>query len=194
VTGVAPLVLPIGQFFGTFYRSADPADRTHQVRLSGEIRELDEQRFAVWTVLHGIADQLGEQRWTRQAVADLGVGAIHLSVLGAEGLAAEIAPGTSDAEAFARTHRMVRRMVGLGNTATDPGVYTIGYVGRPVVGVTREIYNVWETCDLADSLWGAAAEVAGLTTGGAAGQVLTVVLETVHHLLAMGVVYLEPAG
>jgi hypothetical protein len=193
VTGLAPLVLPIGQYFGTFYRSADPVDRTHQVRLRGEIRELDEERFAVWTVLHGMPDQLGEQRWTRRAVGDLGVGAIHLSVLGAEGLATEIAPGTSAAEAFAGTHRMTRRMVGLGNTATEPGVYTIGYVGRPVVGVSREIYNLWETCDLAESLWAAVVSVAALTAEGDPGQVLTAVLETIHHLLATGVVFLEPA-
>jgi hypothetical protein len=85
-------------------------------------------------------------------------------------------------------------MLGLGNTPGEPWLYTIGFVDRPVVGVTREIYNVWESCDLAGSLWSTVEAVAGLTSSGGSGaeRGLTSLLGTIHHLLTMSVVYLEP--
>lgn len=181
-----PLALPIGQFFGSFYPVTRQGPPVHQIRLVGEIRELDDARFAVWRHAHEVPDPR-DPSWTAQGLATL-------ALLRAERLIADVIPGTPESIGFARTHRLGHRMLGLGNSAAQPWTYTIGFFDRPVVGVSRDLYNLWESCDLADDLWTA---VAALAAGGSDDSddpavLLAQVLGQLHHLLAASVVYLEP--
>jgi hypothetical protein len=213
MTSNGALVLPVGQFFGTFHRVVDhggaaadavgPPARVHNVRVLGEIRELDDARFAVWVLMHGVPDRLGDRVWSREAVRDAAAGADVdrlLDGLLADGLAAELTPGSAEAVEFARRHAMRHRMLGLGNTAEEPWLFSIGFYDQPVVRVTREVYDLWDSCELADSLWSACESIAlserqaGNTDPAQtdAAQMLHGFLGTIHHLLAMSVVYLEP--
>jgi len=205
-SAAGPLVLPVGEFFGTFYPKADSTERYHNVRITDGLRELDDVHFAAWALAHGVPDQVEGQAWTRQAMrtaaAKVGVSDVDQSLdwLLAEGLAAEITPGTRTAAAFARNHQLGHRMLGLGNSAQEPWMYSIGFFDQPVVTVTRSVYNMWEWGTGADSLWSACESLAdeerrlgsedpALTDP---AQMLTAFLGTIHHLLAASVVYLQP--
>jgi hypothetical protein len=176
------LALPIGQFFGSF-------GDVHHVRVLGEVRELDPPRFGVWALLHGLPDKLPDGPWTRAAVlaAAPAAGPV-LDDLLSSGLAASVDPGA--AGDFARGHRMGHRMLGLGNTSAEPWLFSIGFFGRPVVRVTREVYDLWDACSLAGSLWEACAAV----SPSAPDALLADFMDAAHHLLAMSVVYLEPVA
>lgn len=199
-----PLLLPVGQFFGTFYPTVGSTERYHNVRVLDQIHELDDSRFAAWALLHGLPGQLDDRVWTRDAVRQAAVTAevsdVDRSVdrLLAEGLAAEVTPDTT--VAFARSHRLGHRMLGLGNSAQEPWKYAIGFFDQPVVTVTRSVYNLWEWGAGADSLWSACEALAReeQRAGGTdpvttePGRMLTAFLGTIHHLLATSVVYLQP--
>jgi len=201
------LLLPVGQFFGTFHPTAGSTDRYHRVRLRTEVWELDDARFTVWALAHGQADQLTEQPWTMAALRE--VAAAHLPgddvaqllrELFAEGLAAEVTPGTAGAVEFARRHRMGARMLGLGNSSEQPWLYSIGFYDRPLVSVTRSVYDLWERCPSGESLWTMCESLAEeeRRAGGDdpdlvdPERMLAGLLGTLHQLLTTSVVYLEP--
>src|SRR5688572_4190971 len=158
MAGPAPLVLPIGQYFGTFHPTSDGAQRVHGVRIGGEIRELGEDPFTVWSLAHGVPGRLDAGPWTTGALlaaaGSAGAGDVVAGLL-AEGLLAEVTPGTAGSVEFARRHRLGHRMLGLGNTPDEPWLYSIGLFGQPVIRVSRDVYNLWEACDLAESVWAA---------------------------------------
>jgi hypothetical protein len=201
-----PLLLPVGQYFGTFYPTVGSTERYHNVRVAEQMHELDDARFGTWALLHGLPDQVEGRTWTRAAVraaaATTGVADVDqaLGWLLAGGLAAEVAPGTDTAVAFARSHQLVHRMLGLGNSAEEPWKYAIGFFDQPVISVTRSVYNLWEWGAGADSLWAACESLAAeeLQLGGDdpattdPAQMLTAFLGTIHHLLTTSVVYLQP--
>ncbi|MFG1914422.1 hypothetical protein [Micromonospora sp. NPDC048898] len=136
------VLLPVGQFFGTLYPVAGSTERYHRVRLGDEVWELDDERFTLWALAHGTGDRPAEQLWTVPAACEAAAsqlpgvdGASLLHGLLAEGLAVEVAPG--EAVEFARRHRVGTRMLGLGNSAEQPWLWSIGFFARPVVSVTR---------------------------------------------------------
>jgi hypothetical protein len=181
-----PLVVPLGQFFGTFHSAGS---HVRNVRVGGDVHQLDDPAFGVWALMHGMPDQLPDRPWTRTAVAEAAGTEVDRLVdsLLAVGLAVEVDP--ADGPGFARAHRMGHRMLGLGNSAA-PWLYSIGLFGQPVVQVTREVFDLWDACQLAGSLWEACEAVAP----DAPVDLATGFLGTVHHLLAMSVVYLEPVA
>ncbi|MBT8225599.1 MAG: hypothetical protein HKP61_11875 [Dactylosporangium sp.] len=232
----APLVFPVGQFFGTFHTNLETVERRHNIRLGGEIRELDDQHFSVWAVLHGVPDQLERRPWSSQTVVealldiqrdavaqvtaaveaadvqpsvveaaatatmDAADAARIITELIADGLAAEFVPEGAAALEFARTHRIGARMLGLGNTAEEPWHYSIGFFDQPIITVTRMVYNLWEWAATADTLWSACDSLAEQEreAGGDEPDLTDPVrllggfLRTIHHLLSVSVVYLEP--
>ncbi len=201
------LLLPVGQFFGTFHPVAGSAERYHRVRLGDEVWELDDQRFTLWALAHGTGDRPAEQPWTVPAVRDAAAAQLPgvdsaplLHGLLAEGLAVEVVPGTAEAVEFARQHRAGARMLGLGNSAEQPWLWSIGFYEHPVVSVTRTVYDLWERCPSGESLWTMCQALAdeeraaGGTEPDLADPVrlLTAFLRTAHLLLAASVIYLEP--
>ncbi len=186
---MTPLVVPLGQFLGTHHLAGTHA---RNVRVGTRVIPLDDPHFGVWALLHGLPDRVGGRPWTRAAVAETAGTAAGTAVdrlidgLVADGLATEVDP--ADGVAFARAHRMGHRMLGLGNTAERPGLFAIGLFDRPMVHVTRDVYDLWDACQLAGSLWEACRAVAPDRPEELADDFLG----TLHHLLAMSLVYVEP--
>jgi hypothetical protein len=182
---MTPLVVPLGQFFGTRYAGDT---HTRDVRVGTEVIPLDDRHFGAWALAHGLPDRVGDRPWTRAAVADAAGTAVDdlVDSLIEIGVVAEIDPAAGSL--FARSHRMGHRMLGLGNTAERPGLFAIGLFDRPMVHVPRDVYDLWDACQLAGSLWEACVAVAPDEPAELAGRLLA----DLHHLLAMSVVYVEP--
>ena len=101
---------------------------------------------------------------------------------------AEITPGTDEALGFARTHRLVPLMLGLGNAVDDLLMFEIGFRGQAYVQVNPTIYDLWHWSAMDDTLWAtcqSAADVASRSTATAAdpGALLSTLLESLHLLL-----------
>jgi hypothetical protein len=183
---MTPIVVPLGQFFGTRY-VADA--HTRDIRVGAELVRLDDPHFGAWALAHGLPDQVGERPWTREAVSDAAgrnVDDLVDSMIGL-GVATEVDPSAGGL--FARSHRMGHRMLGLGNTAERPELFAIGLFDRPMVHVTRDVYDLWDACQLAGNLWEACVAVAPDRPAELADDLLA----NLHHLLAMSVVYVEPS-
>ncbi len=202
--GPAPL-LPVGEFFGTFHPTVGSPDRIHRVRLGVEVWELDDQRFTLWALAHGAGAQLAEQPWTLAAVREAAVRLLPgvdtgplLDGLIAEGLLVEVAP--AEAVEFARRHRVGARLLGLGNSAEEPWLWSIGFFERPMVKVTRTVFDLWERAPAGESLWEICQALAAEERAANATdpdlfdpeRMLTAFLREIHQLLVAGVIYLEP--
>lgn len=202
-----PLLLPVGEFFGTSYPPLGSDERYHRVRMGGEVWEFEDYRFTLWGLLHGLPDKLDEQPWGRTVARyeayehmPLELFDAMLDSLFAGGLAVEVFPDSDEAVEFARRHRMVPRMLGLGNSAEQPWLYSIGFFGHPVVTVTRIVYDLWERTSSGESLWTACEALAdeerraGSTDPELVDpkRMLAGVLADLHRLLVTNVVYLEP--
>jgi hypothetical protein len=182
---MTPLVVPLGQFFGTRYAGGTHA---RNVRLGADVIPLDDPHFGAWALMHGLPDRVAGRPWTRAAVADAAGTSVDQLVDGLieERLAVEVDP--AGGVAFARAHRMGHRMLGLGNTAEQPELFAIGLFDRPMVYVTRDVYDLWDACQLAGSLWEACEAVAPDRPD----ELARSFLGNLHHLLAMSLVYVEP--
>lgn len=217
---LAKLILPIGQFVGTHYESASPADHKHHIRRHDTTLYLGDQPFAVWSTLHGVANQLDQRAWTRTAVRQALIGmqagaeqspperltpdGIERIINGlvANGLAADVVPEGAQAVRFAETHRIRSRMLGLGNHPDQTGVYSIGFFDAPIVTVSRILYELWGLSETYPTLWGACLSLArqeqqaGITDPELTdpGRMLAGFLGAAHRLLSVGAIYLEPAG
>ncbi|MFI7026222.1 hypothetical protein ACIBMZ_26245 [Micromonospora sp. NPDC049900] len=201
------LLLPLGQYFGTFYPKVGDSERYQRVRLGPDVWDLDDQRFALWALAHSTADRQEEEPWSLASVRQ--AAAVHvpgvdveplLDGLLTEGLLAEVTPDTSAAADFAQRHRLGSRMVGLGNSADEPWLWSIGFFERPIVKVTHTVYNLWESGRSGESLWDVCESLAAdeRDSGGTEPELtepellLTALLRALHPLLLASVVYLEP--
>ncbi len=201
------LLLPLGQYFGTFYPKVGASERFQRVRLGPDVWDLDEQRFVLWALAHSIADRQEEQVWSLASLRDAATGQLPgvdceplLDSLLAEGLLTEVVLDPPGAVEFAQRHRLGSRMLGLGNSADEPWLWSIGFFDRPIVKVTRTVYNLWESGRSGESLWSTCQSLAAdeRDTGGTdpeltdPEQLLTALLRALHPLLLASVVYLEP--
>jgi len=153
------LLLPVGHYVGIQYRIG-AAGAPRQVRRGATFHDLTEEQFAVWAAAHGSADAIeNDVPWQRQSVER------HPSVAGldgaseiiegflAEGLLVEVTPSHDQAIVFARSHRVMPLMLGLGNRADEPDVFGIGFLTQPVIEVSHPIYDLWQWSAMDDSLW-----------------------------------------
>ncbi|MER7274616.1 hypothetical protein ABT369_09185 [Dactylosporangium sp. NPDC000244] len=194
---MSSLVLPLGRMIGTFSDGADDPGHHHEIQLGGGIHELSDAELAGWAFAHELL--------ARSALEDrldhLGAGPAAPIVGGllARGLLAEVAPDTAEAVAFARAHRVVPTMQGLGNSADEPGRYGIGLLGRELIQVTRPVYELWAWAHLDGDLWRACEAFAGheRAAGGTEPElcdpahVLAGFLPSLHGLLDVQAVYLD---
>lgn len=197
------LVFPIGMLAGTFHDS-DPARRHHEIRLGAKVHECSDHELAAWAFAHGPPEG-AESPWTGAALvrhlASLGIPdpASVVAGLRGRGLLAELAPGTDAATAFARSHRIVPSMYGLGNSADEPWLYSIGLLGHEVIRVDRPVFELWAWSDTEPHLWRACESFAtGEVAAGVTepevtepGRVLTGFLGTLHGLLSVQAAYLD---
>jgi hypothetical protein len=208
-TPAQPLVFPVGHYTGAFHPTLGAPVKYHSLRIGRLAVTLpDERALAVWAAAHRPPDQPDEP-WTRAAVAEaartrLGVAdpTPVLAELLDSGLLAEVTPGTPDAVDFARAHRVVPLMMGLGNTPEEPLRYGVGLFGyTPVVRVPSLVYDVWQWGSLGASLWdvcqafaqaGAEAEVSD-SHEQHPEYVLTTYLNSLQQLLGPNAAYIDEA-
>jgi hypothetical protein len=203
--GVTALIFPVGLLVGT-YHDAGPARHHHEIRLGPKVHECTDQELAAWAFAHGPPED-AEPPWTGAALvrhlADLGIAGPASTVAGliGRGLLVELAPRTEAATAFARSHRVVPSMYGLGNSAAEPWLYSIGLLGHEVVKVDRPVFEVWAWSDTDTDLWRACETFAAgeVAAGGTEPEVtepasvLAGFLGTLHGLLSAQAAYLDTA-
>ena len=154
------MLFPVGHYVGV---DSDADAERHLVRVGRHLLRLDDERFAVWTLAHGLPGD-DPAPWTRAGVdavartAGLRATAASLDDLLAKDLVIDVAPGTADAIDFARTCRLRSQLIGLGPDPDRPGEFGIGLApGVPVVRVDALGYELWQWGHLCDSLWHACA-------------------------------------
>ncbi|HEV2087951.1 MAG TPA: hypothetical protein VGR21_06545 [Cryptosporangiaceae bacterium] len=199
------LLFPIGHCVGSYYGLSGPTDHFHQVRVGPDVVRLSDEQFAMWGLAHGAPDRPAGQPWNRQRLLEtarkLGVSTAEevLDGLVADHLVVETTPGTDDAVDFARRHRMVPLMLGLGNSAEEPRLYGVGLAGQPILQMTSAVYDLYEWAHMDPDLWTAchgAADTARQVeiddpTSTDPLRLLDALLATLHTLLGPNAVYLD---
>ncbi|HEX3816499.1 MAG TPA: hypothetical protein VHX59_26960 [Mycobacteriales bacterium] len=200
VPAAVPLILPIGQQVGARFQTGQLVV-AQQVRCGGKFHDLTERQAEVWQLAHGVPEEIdGQTPWQRSSVEQrLAGGGAIIDELTGLGLLVEVTPGTAEAAEFARAHRLVPLMLGLGNSANDPDTFGIGFLSQPVLQVSHAIYDVWQWSTMDDSLWNTCenatdvARRAGSTDPEAieTERLLTGILGSLHALLASSAGYLD---
>lgn len=199
-TAPGSLLVPIGHCLGGLYDTAG-GGHSFGVRIGPELVRLDDSRFAVWALAHGTPDKPADRAWDRAAVveaaqrAGLPEAAATVEVLLAEHLLTEV----TEAVDFARRYRLVPLMLGLGNSPEEPGLYSVGLIGQPIVTMSSTAYDLYQWAHLDPDLWVAcegAAETArrvGIEDPEATDphRLLDGLLTNLHTLLAPNAVYLD---
>lgn len=199
------LIIPVGQFIGAYYGTAGLSEHYFQVRVGPDIVRLTDEQFAVWGLAHGAGDRAVDRPWTAVALLDtaraqgLHDAAAVMTGLIADFLLFEVSPGQPSAVDFAQRHRMVPLMLGLGNSAEDPRVYSVGLPSQPIVSMSSMAYDLYEWAHLDLDLWiaceGAAATAhkAGVDDIVATdpARILDAFLASVHFFLAPNAIYFD---
>jgi hypothetical protein len=204
-TGAPALLFPVGHYLGVHHRLSQPAAVRH-VRCGATFHDLNEDQFAVWVAAHGTPEAIEENvAWHRESVPahPRVAGLTHVSALIDQllgmGLLVEVVPGTDQAIEFAKSHRLVPLMLGLGNSGNRPDVFGIGFLHQPVLEVSFGIYDLWQWSTMDDSLWATcenAADVAQRAGSGDAASTdpvrhLSGFLPSLHSLLLPNAAYLD---
>ncbi|MEE6258882.1 hypothetical protein [Plantactinospora sonchi] len=155
-------VLPIGLFVGSFPGDVDDdAELRHEVRRGADIHALSDEEFVAWVAAHGTdgtpdggppSRSLLERELRTQDVVDP---APILDGLLDRGLLVTVPTDEAAAVDFARTHRVVPTMYGLGNSPEEPDLYSIGLIGSEQLRVTRAVFELWAWSEVDDNLWSA---------------------------------------
>jgi hypothetical protein len=199
------LLFPIGHCIGAYYDLPASNDHFYQIRVGPDVVRLDDEQFAVWGLAHGVPSRPPEEPWNRQAVLTAarraGIGGVEqiLESLVDDYLLFETTPGTDSAVDFARRHRLIPVMLGLGNTAEEPRMYTVGMIGLPAVSMSAMAYDLYEWSHMDANLWRACESAAATATRvGIDDQVATdprlmldALLSTLHALLSPNAAYLD---
>lgn len=204
------LVLPIGRFVGSSGGDDPPDGRRHRLCVDGQLVDLTDGGLAVWALAHGSLDPItaGGTPWTmaelegyagRAGIADTGR---LIAELTERGLLVEAPPEGPAARVFAERHRIVPTMIGLGNTAEEPEVFSIGTFDREVARVDEALYDLWTWSGPDDSLWRVCATLARLAAtvadpGGPEpdpAELLAAFLRQVHQLLTSGILHFDRAA
>lgn len=157
----AALIVPVGQFIGAYYAPAPSTEHYFQVRVGPDIVRLGDDQFAVWGLAHGAPDRPADEPWTARSVVAAaraqGIGTAEEVLVGllADYLLFEVTLGQRAAVEFAARHRLVPLMLGLGNSAEDPRVYSVGLPGQPLVTMSSLAYDLYQWAHLDNDLWSA---------------------------------------
>lgn len=201
-----PLVVPVGHYVGCEYDVLDPTDEPHRVRRGAVFHPLSGAQHTVWTLAHGTPDAVGNDRpWPRRSVEDLaGAGGLTdvpatVDDLIERGLLVEVGAGSTPVTDFAKAHRVVPLMLGLGPSVEEPDLFGIGFLGRPALQVSHPVYDLWQWSTMDDSLWSTCESAADVARQAGSTdpvytdpeQRLTGFLGSLHALLLAGAACLD---
>ncbi len=188
------LVFPVGQF-GGMVRPEPAADVRFRVRRGNAVFTVDHDPGLVWLGAHGRPEELTTTVWTRAAVSP--ASPVVWDTLLGFALIAEIDPDDPAAVDFARTHRLVPRMHGLGNRSERPSQFMAGYAADGVATFTWHQWRLWRESHLEPSLWdGCQRHVANERGAGRevdARELLADTLRGLHIMLGLQLAYLDVA-
>jgi hypothetical protein len=199
------LILPIGHYVGTHYRLDEPG-AARQVRRGGTFHDLTGDQFAFWSLAHGTPEAVqNDVAWQRRSVEDQArqTDLAHADQVIDElldlGLLVEVTPGDSEALDFARSHRLVPLMLGLGNSTDEPDMFGIGFLHQPVLQVSHAIYDLWQWSAMDDSLWATCENAADVARRSGStnpdfvdpASLLGGLLGSLHALLLANAAYLD---
>lgn len=200
-----PLVFPVGHNNGVVHFS--PTDHEFQVRIGPQLIGMSDEEFTAWGAAHGFGDS--DDRLTRSALEILCTDRMGVedprkvvSELVSRNAVVEVDDGLDALVDFARQHRIVALMPGLGNSADDPSMFSVGLLGQPAVArLAGPLFHLFKIAHLHTDLWTACqaaastARLAGVrdTTVTESDQVLRAVVSSLHALLAPGAICLDVA-
>lgn len=200
------LLFPLGHYMGEFHPKTGAPMKYRRLRLGVGAPQLkDDPHFTMWAMAHGLPEPMGRTPWTREAAIEA-AGRMGMSnaeqladELKADGTVAEVTLGTPAAVEFARTHRLLPLMMGLGNTPEDRLRFGIGFVGTPpAVKVDSFVFEIWQWSRLHLNLWQTAQEFAKVEQKFPSGKpdsspegMLGEILSRLHVLLAANAAYVD---
>ncbi|MEO3927828.1 hypothetical protein ABGB07_28755 [Micromonosporaceae bacterium B7E4] len=172
-TSVAGLVA-IGHYLGLFPVEQDQWG--HEVRRGPDIERLTEPEARAWAAPGDPSHQ--------PSILDTLVGRGLLVLV-----------SWDDATGFARAHRLLPLLSGLGPDPDDPDRRRIGTFGRPIVSVDRLGYELWAEAGGQPSLWAACQRYAGSTEPTLTDPyaVLLALLDRLDALISAGAACLDLA-
>ncbi len=203
-----PLLYPLGHYIGAHHPPDSSLEPVQRVRLGPRYHDLTRRQFVVWKLAHGSQEAVqSDTPWRRRSVEELaGVTGIVdaaeiVDQLTELGLLADVAPGTRAAHTFAVTHRLVPLMLGLGNSAENPWLFSIGFFDLPIVSVTYPVYDLWQWSAMDETLWDTCRSAAEIAERQGAEdpdsidpeRLLTGLLGALHGLLTAGAACLDDA-
>ncbi len=200
-----PRLFPVGHCIGAYYDDPGSTSHTFRVRLGPDVIRLSSEQFAVWGLAHGVPDRPPDQPWDRHSVVAAGYAAglrdpeRAVADLTSQNALVEAVAGADSGFHFARQHRMLPLMLGLGNTADEPRVYAAGVIGQPIVLMSSTVYDLFAWAHLDTDLWSAcqrAAESAiqvqvNDVAATDPARLLDVLLGSLHTLLSPNAVCLD---
>jgi hypothetical protein len=197
---MSTLVLPVGHDLGAFHPGHDQPP-VRQVRLGSELVELSAGEMHAWTLAHGLVEENEVRPCTKEILVEE-AGSREVAGLLERGLLAEVEPGTAESVAFAEAHRLLPLAVGLGNSAEEPWLFSVGLLYQPLAVLSGALFDLWQWAHLSPDLWLACRELAEVATRSEIddaeltdpGRVLAGALASLHQLLAARVVCLDVRG
>jgi hypothetical protein len=135
----------VGHDVGVFH-TGDGARPVHQVRVGAALVDLDAARFETWTAAHSTDDLPRDE---------------SVDALVRDGLLVGLEAVPS--------HRLLPLAQGLGNSAEQPWMFSVGLLYQPLVLMTAPMFDLWQWAHLSADLRtacedsAAAAEEAGAT-------------------------------
>jgi hypothetical protein len=202
------LVLPIGHLIGGTddQRTGEIA---YRVRVGPDVVTLTTTQYVLWALTHSQSGRGPDERWGRNhvltAAAVLNLEDDPTEVLDElidDGLVAEIEPDSEDVNDFGGRYRLSPLMLGLGNSAEEPGQFQIGLPDLPLIKVSGLLYDLYAWGHLYPDLTSAVrASVESLRDhpelqpGGPLpldpDELLDGVVQSLHILLAPNTAYLD---
>ncbi|MGH3715915.1 MAG: hypothetical protein ACRDT4_21010 [Micromonosporaceae bacterium] len=201
-------LFPIGHYIGAYHPGTDEPLAYHTVRIGRTPTRLtSDAEFTLWALSHGLTGDDAVRPWGRDEVLRVAErervdqAPRLLDELIGEDIIIEVAAGTPDAIEFAKAHRVVPLMFGIGQTSEDPPRNGIGLGSQVVLEVTNMAYELWRFGHLAGDLWQFAqlhSEALGATAGlpremTQPDQLLLGFFWELQRMLAHNVVYLDSA-
>lgn len=203
-----PLIFPLGKLVGTYHDGG----RHHEVRVGNRVENLADTDLVAWLCAHGQPaavpagdDAAPDEPTPLTAPALLRFLARQpgfpkpapvVDALSERGLLVEVGRSADGLAAFARAHRVVPTMQGLGNTPEDPWMYSIGVLGQERIQVSRLVFEIWAWSHRDDNLWRACEVIAALEGDDVTGpaDVVAGFVSGLHGLLDAQAAYIDPSG